>query len=148
VRRRSRTRFQYRRTRAAPWIAAYRWPILCFVAVAFWNAVGAGLLGFLINPPASLCYVQGLNTTPAHGHGALFGVYEPEGTVIRTALFSSCGRLRYRLGPRWDVGPTVAFVLLNPSTADDKTRRSDGLNTSLPPLADAWLLHTCYATHP
>jgi nitric oxide reductase subunit B len=65
----------YRRTAAAPWIRAYRWPILCFVAVAFWNAVGAGLLGFLINPPASLYYLQGLNTTAAHGHGALFGVY-------------------------------------------------------------------------
>ncbi len=65
----------YRRSRAAPWVAAYRWAILCFVAVGFWNIVGAGLLGFLINPPASLYYVQGLNTTPAHGHAALFGVY-------------------------------------------------------------------------
>jgi nitric oxide reductase subunit B len=65
----------YRRSKAAPWVAAYRWPILCFVAVGFWNAVGAGLLGFAINPPASLYYVQGLNMTPAHGHAALFGVY-------------------------------------------------------------------------
>jgi nitric oxide reductase subunit B len=65
----------YQRTRAAPWVAAYRWPILCFVAVGFWNTVGAGLLGFAINPPASLYYVQGLNMTAAHGHAALFGVY-------------------------------------------------------------------------
>ena len=65
----------YRRSRAAPWVAAYKWAILSFVAVGFWNIVGAGLLGFLINPPASLYYVQGLNTTPAHGHAALFGVY-------------------------------------------------------------------------
>ncbi|HZQ60700.1 MAG TPA: nitric-oxide reductase large subunit, partial [Casimicrobiaceae bacterium] len=65
----------YRRSKAAPWVAAYRWPILCFVAVGFWNTVGAGLLGFAINPPASLYYVQGLNMTPAHGHAALFGVY-------------------------------------------------------------------------
>ncbi len=65
----------YRRSRAAPWVAAYRWPILFFVAVGFWNTVGAGLLGFTINPPASLYYVQGLNLTPAHGHAALFGVY-------------------------------------------------------------------------
>jgi nitric oxide reductase subunit B len=65
----------YKRSRAAPWVAAYRWPILCFVAVGFWNTVGAGLLGFVINPPASLYYVQGLNLTPAHGHAALFGVY-------------------------------------------------------------------------
>ncbi|HYC35561.1 MAG TPA: nitric-oxide reductase large subunit [Usitatibacter sp.] len=65
----------YRRSQAAPWLKAYRWAILCFVAVAFWNIVGAGLLGFAINPPASLYYVQGLNMTPAHGHAALFGVY-------------------------------------------------------------------------
>jgi len=65
----------YQRSKAAPWVASYRWVILCFVAVAFWNAVGAGLLGFSINPPISLYYVQGLNMTPAHGHAALFGVY-------------------------------------------------------------------------
>jgi len=65
----------YQRSRSAPWVQAYRWPILCFVAVGFWNTVGAGLLGFAINPPASLYYVQGLNMTPAHGHAALFGVY-------------------------------------------------------------------------
>jgi nitric oxide reductase subunit B len=65
----------YQRSKAAPWVAAYRWPILFFVAVGFWNTVGAGLLGFIINPPASLYYVQGLNLTPAHGHAALFGVY-------------------------------------------------------------------------
>jgi nitric oxide reductase subunit B len=65
----------YQRTRAAPWVATYRWPILCFVAVGFWNVVGAGLLGFTINPPASLYFVQGLNLTAAHGHAALFGVY-------------------------------------------------------------------------
>jgi nitric oxide reductase subunit B len=65
----------YRRTKDAPWLAAYRWPIMCFVAVGFWNTVGAGVLGFAINPPASLYYVQGLNMTAAHGHAALFGVY-------------------------------------------------------------------------
>ncbi|HEX2545077.1 MAG TPA: cbb3-type cytochrome c oxidase subunit I, partial [Ramlibacter sp.] len=65
----------WRRSQATPWLAAYKWPVLCFVAVGFWNTVGAGLLGFAINPPASLYYVQGLNMTAAHGHGALFGVY-------------------------------------------------------------------------
>ena len=65
----------WRRTQGTPWLAAYKWPVLCFVAVGFWNTVGAGLLGFAINPPASLYYVQGLNMTAAHGHAALFGVY-------------------------------------------------------------------------
>jgi nitric oxide reductase subunit B len=53
----------------------WRWPLRFFVAVAFWNMVGAGVLGFLINPPIVLYYAQGLNTTPIHSHGALFGVY-------------------------------------------------------------------------
>ena len=55
--------------------SSYRWPIYFFVAVAFWNLVGAGLFGFMINPPIALYYMQGLNTTPVHGHTALFGVY-------------------------------------------------------------------------
>lgn len=62
-------------SKAKAWVAAYRWPILFFVAVAFWNLVGAGLFGFLINPPIALYYMQGLNTTAVHGHAALFGVY-------------------------------------------------------------------------
>lgn len=61
--------------RATPWMQRYRWPILFFTAVAFWNVVGAGLFGFLINPPLPLYYMQGLNLTPLHGHTALFGVY-------------------------------------------------------------------------
>ena len=64
-----------RPTEKAPWIANYKWPIYFFVAVAFWNLVGAGLFGFLINPPVALYYMQGLNLTPVHGHTALFGVY-------------------------------------------------------------------------
>ncbi len=60
---------------ATPWMARYRWPIMFFTAVAFWNLVGAGLFGFLINPPLPLYYMQGLNLTPLHGHTALFGVY-------------------------------------------------------------------------
>jgi len=66
---------QLRLARLPGWAAAYRWPILFFVAVAFWNLVGAGLFGFLINPPIALYFMQGLNLTPLHGHTALFGVY-------------------------------------------------------------------------
>ncbi|CAM3901596.1 nitric-oxide reductase large subunit [Roseateles saccharophilus] len=65
----------YRRSKNVAWLGAYKWVIMSFVAVGFWNTVGAGLLGFAINPPASLYYVQGLNMTAAHGHAALFGVY-------------------------------------------------------------------------
>ncbi|SFG43539.1 nitric oxide reductase, NorZ apoprotein [Duganella sp. CF458] len=65
----------YKRSKSAPWIGAYKWAILCFIAVGFWNTVGAGLLGFSINTPIALYYMQGLNMTAAHGHAALFGVY-------------------------------------------------------------------------
>lgn len=65
----------YKLGKATPWMARYRWPIMFFIAVAFWNLVGAGLFGFLINPPLPLYYMQGLNLTPLHGHTALFGVY-------------------------------------------------------------------------
>ena len=61
--------------RSTPWMARYRWPIVFFLAVSFWNLVGAGLFGFLINTPLALYYMQGLNLTPLHGHTALFGVY-------------------------------------------------------------------------
>ncbi|TWU05223.1 Nitric oxide reductase subunit B [Symmachiella macrocystis] len=64
-----------RRSRSSQWVQRYKWPIYFFVAVAFWNMIGAGLFGFMINPPIALYYMQGLNTTPLHGHAALFGVY-------------------------------------------------------------------------
>lgn len=64
-----------RRSRATVWVQRYKWPIYFFISVAFWNMIGAGLFGFMINPPIALYYMQGLNTTPLHGHAALFGVY-------------------------------------------------------------------------
>lgn len=57
------------------WEAAYYWAFKFFMAVLFWNLVGAGLFGFLINPPIALYYMQGLYTTANHAHAALFGVY-------------------------------------------------------------------------
>jgi nitric oxide reductase subunit B len=60
---------------ATHWVKSYKWAINSFIAVAFWNLVGAGIFGFLINPPIALYYMQGLNTTAVHGHAALFGVY-------------------------------------------------------------------------
>ena len=37
----------------------------------------------------------------------------------RTALFSPCRMFRYRLGRRWSDGPLLAFIMLNPSCADE-----------------------------
>ncbi len=64
-----------RHSKAKPWLMQYKWIVYFFVAVAFWNLVGAGIFGFMINPPIALYYMQGLNTTAVHAHGALYGVY-------------------------------------------------------------------------
>ncbi|MFT6405934.1 MAG: nitric oxide reductase subunit B [Candidatus Azotimanducaceae bacterium] len=66
---------RYKVEHEAEWERNYHWPFMFFAAVLFWNLVGAGLFGFLINPPIALYYMQGLNTTASHGHAALFGVY-------------------------------------------------------------------------
>jgi nitric oxide reductase subunit B len=79
------------------WHACYHWPFKFFGAVLVWNLVGAGLLGFLINPPLALYYMQGLNTTATHGHAALFGVYG----MLGLGLMLYC--LRGLTDPaRWD----------------------------------------------
>ena len=65
----------YRMSKATEWLKDYKWPIYFLLSVAFWNFLGAGIFGFIINPPIALYYMQGLNTTPVHGHAALFGVY-------------------------------------------------------------------------
>ena len=75
----------YKLSKATKWIEDYKWPIYCFIAMCFWNFLGAGIFGFAINPPIALYYLQGLNTTAVHGHAALFGVYGILG--IRLMLF-------------------------------------------------------------
>ncbi|WP_286922678.1 nitric-oxide reductase large subunit, partial [Proteiniphilum sp. UBA5375] len=65
----------YRMSKSTEWLKDYKWPIYFLLSVAFWNFLGAGIFGFIINPPIALYYMQGLNTTPVHGHAALFGVY-------------------------------------------------------------------------
>jgi len=98
-----------RGTAQTAWISAYKWPIYFFVAVAFWNFVGAGLFGFMINPPIALYYVQGLNLTPVHGHTALFGVYG----MLGLGLMLFCLRA-LRPGLKWRERPlAIAFWSIN-----------------------------------
>ncbi|HYE42557.1 MAG TPA: cbb3-type cytochrome c oxidase subunit I, partial [Caulobacteraceae bacterium] len=82
----------WRHSRAAPWVQTYKWPIMFFVAVAFWNLLGAGVFGFMINPPISLYFIQGLNTTATHAHSALFGVYGMLGIGLMLFCFRGLAR--------------------------------------------------------
>lgn len=91
------------------WVAGYKWAIYFFVSVSFWNMLGAGVFGFLINPPISLFYVQGLNLTPLHGHTALFGVYG----MLGIGLMLFCVR-SLMPGREWNDKPIAwGFWLLN-----------------------------------
>ena len=98
-----------RLSRKATWLNRYKWPIAFFVAVAFWNMVGAGLFGFMINPPIALYYMQGLNTTPVHGHAALFGVYG----MLGLGLMLLCLRILIPGQPWRDGLPRFAFWSMN-----------------------------------
>ncbi|HLA28678.1 MAG TPA: cbb3-type cytochrome c oxidase subunit I [Syntrophales bacterium] len=54
---------------------AYKWPLYFLVASSFWNFLGAGIFGFLINLPIINYYEHGTYLTMNHGHTALFGTY-------------------------------------------------------------------------
>jgi nitric oxide reductase subunit B len=54
---------------------AYKWPLYFLVAASFWNFLGAGVFGFLINLPIVNYYEHGTYLTMNHGHAALFGTY-------------------------------------------------------------------------
>ena len=84
----------YRMSKATEWLADYKWPIYFLLSVSFWNFLGAGIFGFIINPPIALYYMQGLNTTPVHGHAALFGVYGMLGIGLILFVLRSMYRKR------------------------------------------------------
>jgi hypothetical protein len=45
-----------------------------------------------------------------------------QGTVLKSAILSDCGLYRYLLAREWDTTlPMAVFIMLNPSTADDRT---------------------------
>jgi nitric oxide reductase subunit B len=53
----------------------HRWAVMFLVAVGFWNFLGAGIFGFLINMPIVSYYEIGTALTANHGHAAMMGVY-------------------------------------------------------------------------
>jgi len=53
----------------------HKWAVMFLIAVGFWNFLGAGVFGFLINLPIVSYWEIGTQFTANHGHGALMGVY-------------------------------------------------------------------------
>jgi nitric oxide reductase subunit B len=53
----------------------HKWAVMFLMAVGFWNFLGAGVFGFLINLPIVSYYEHATYLTSNHGHGALMGVY-------------------------------------------------------------------------
>jgi nitric oxide reductase subunit B len=104
-------------SRTSNWIQNYKWPIYSFLAVSFWNLVGAGIFGFLINPPIALYYMQGLNTTAVHGHTALFGVYGMLGIglmlfVLRSMNAEVVWKQKYIRFAFWAINIGLALMVL------------------------------------
>ncbi|MDU0458624.1 MAG: nitric-oxide reductase large subunit [Geobacteraceae bacterium] len=53
----------------------HKWTFYFLIAVGFWNFVGAGVFGFLINLPIISYFEVGTMLTPNHGHAAMMGVF-------------------------------------------------------------------------
>ena len=53
----------------------HKWAFMFLAAVGFWNFVGAGVFGFLINLPVVSYWEIGTHLTANHGHAAMMGVY-------------------------------------------------------------------------
>ena len=58
-----------------PKIFSHKWTVMFLMAVGFWNFLGAGVFGFLINLPIVSYYEHATYLTSNHAHGAMMGVY-------------------------------------------------------------------------
>jgi nitric oxide reductase subunit B len=87
----------------------HRWAVMFLVAVGFWNFLGAGIFGFLINLPIVSYYEIGTALTANHAHTAMMGVYGM--LAVGLALFC----LRYLIpAERWsDRAAKMSFWGLN-----------------------------------
>jgi nitric oxide reductase subunit B len=66
---------EYRGIRKEGRAFSYKWPLYFLVAASFWNFLGAGIFGFVINLPIINFYEHGTYLTMHHGHTAMFGTY-------------------------------------------------------------------------
>jgi len=87
----------------------HRWAVMFLVAVGFWNFLGAGVFGFLINLPIVSYYEIGTALTANHAHASMMGVYG----MLAIGFMLFC--LRYLLPEdKWsDKAARISFWSLN-----------------------------------
>lgn len=87
----------------------HKWAVMFLIAVGFWNFLGAGIFGFLINLPVVSFYQIGTGLTANHAHTSMMGVYG----MLAIGLLLFC--LRYQTHPdRWTDRPAkISFWSLN-----------------------------------
>ena len=89
------------------------WAVMFLVSVGFWNFLGAGVFGFLINLPIVSYYEIGTALTANHGHASMMGVYGM--LAVGLALFC----IRYMIPEeRWsERAAKISFWCLNAGLA-------------------------------
>ncbi len=65
----------------------HKWAFYFLMAVGFWNFVGAGIFGFLINLPIVSYFEVGTMLTPNHGHAALMGAFGMEAVALMILVY-------------------------------------------------------------
>ena len=65
----------------------HKWAFYFLMAVGFWNFVGAGIFGFLINLPIISYFEVGTMLTPNHAHSALMGAFGMEAMALTVMAF-------------------------------------------------------------
>ena len=87
----------------------HRWAVMFLIAVGFWNFLGAGVFGFLINLPIVSYFEIGTALTANHAHGSMMGVYGM--LALAFAVFA----LRYLIPEdKWpEKGVKFSFWALN-----------------------------------
>ena len=85
------------------------WAVMFLASVGFWNFLGAGVFGFLINLPIVSYYEIGTALTANHAHASFMGVYGM--LSIGLALFC----LRYIIPQKYwsDSAARISFWSLN-----------------------------------
>ena len=87
----------------------HKWAVMFLIAVGFWNFLGAGIFGFLINLPIVSYYQIGTHFTANHAHGAMMGVYG----MLAMGFFMFVARYFIRPDRASEAAMRISFWSLN-----------------------------------